>query len=318
MSEQNRLVCYSKNVPYGTILRCLPPTKSLGPSQSLELLEPNPIIFTNGIKRIQEYIREGDVYQVNLSRKYIVKHSCENLDQLRDLAQEIYQRLKLSNPAPYASLSESDDYIIISSSPECFLRIEKLTSGEFQLSTMPIKGTANFGDEPCLRSSKNQAEHIMIVDLERNDLSRICKPNSVQVEELMQAHRFNNLEHLISTVTGILREDLAPNGQPDLTAIFNAMFPSGSITGAPKIRAMEIIEELEPCSRGPYTGVLGYYDSSRNFGEYSILIRTIVIDKRNTEISFHVGGGITALSDPLEELEETRLKAAKLIEAIQC
>jgi anthranilate synthase component 1 len=96
------------------------------------------------------------------------------------------------------------------------------------------------------------------------------------------------------------------------------MFPSGSITGAPKIRAMNIIQELEPCQRGPYTGVLGYYDSERNFGEYSILIRTIVIDKRNSEMSFHVGGGITALSDPLEELEETRLKAAKLIEAIQC
>ncbi len=307
-------------MPNGTILRSPPRVQnfSCSQNQTLELIEPNPIIFTDGIKRIQEYIREGDVYQVNLSRKYIVKHGCKDLEELGDLAQQIYQRLKLSNPAPYAQLAESDDYIIISSSPECFLRIEKLESGEFKLSTMPIKGTASFGDKPSLCSSKNQAEHIMIVDLERNDLSRICKPNSVQVEELMQAHRFNNLEHLISTVTGVLRDDLVLNDQPDLNTIFEAMFPSGSITGAPKIRTMEIIEELEPCSRGPYTGVLGYYDLERQFGEYSILIRTVVIDKRSAEISFHVGGGITALSDPLEELEETRLKAAKIIEAIQC
>ncbi len=285
---------------------------------SLELIEPDPKIFTDGIIKIQNYIREGDVYQVNLSRKYIVKHNCTTLEELRAAAKHIHARLKASNPAEYSTLSESDDYIIISSSPECFLRIEKLATNEFKLSTMPIKGTASLGDTTSLLSSKNQAEHIMIVDLERNDLSRIAKPNTVQVEELMQAHKFNNLEHLISTVTGILRDDLAPDGKPNLTKIFEAMFPSGSISGAPKIRAMQIIEELEPCARGPYTGALGYYDPSKSYGEYSILIRTIVIDKRNSEISFHVGGGITILSDPLEELKETRLKAAKIIEAIKC
>ncbi len=285
----------------------------------LELIEPSPLIFTDAIKRVQEYIREGDVYQVNLSRKYIVKHNYgNNLEPLRALAAYIYKRLKLSNPAPYAKLAESNDYIIISSSPECFLRLEKLDSGDFKLSTMPIKGTASIGDEPDLHSSKNQAEHIMIVDLERNDLSRISKPNSVRVDELMQAHKFNNLEHLISTVSGILRDDLIEAGAPNLHKIFDAMFPSGSITGAPKIRAMQIIRELEPCPRGPYTGVLGSYDENRHYGEYSILIRTIVINKLDGEMSFHVGSGITILSDPLEELAETRLKAEKIIEAIRC
>ncbi len=282
----------------------------------LELVEPEPRLFTDGVIRVQDYIREGDVYQVNLSRKYIIKHSLTSLDELRGLAAHVHQRLLKSNPARYSTLAESASYIIISSSPECFLRIEKIADG-FKLSTMPIKGTAKLGDTTTLRSTKNQAEHIMIVDLERSDLGRIAKPRSVEVEDLMRAEKFNNLEHLVSTVACELdHKYILADGNPDLNEIFKAIFPSGSITGAPKIRCMEIIRELEPCLRGPYTGVLGSYQNG--YGEYSILIRTIVIDKRSAEISFHVGGGITSLSDPLEELAETRLKADKIIEAIGC
>jgi|GEM_PF-3514786 len=304
-----QLYCYEGSIEMAQNLIARPLTTKL------ELIEPDPRIFTSGVIRVQDYIREGDVYQVNLSRKYLIRHSLSTLDELRGLAAHMQERLRSSNPAKYSCAVESDNYIIISSSPECFLRIEKQDES-YKLSTMPIKGTARLGDTTTLRSIKNQAEHIMIVDLERNDFSRIAKAGTVKVEDLMRAESFNNLEHLVSTVSCELREDLIAAGKPKLGEIFKAIFPSGSITGAPKIRCMEIIRELEPCSRGPYTGVLGYYHEG--YGEYSILIRSIVIDKRNAEISFHVGGGITSLSDPLEELAETRLKAARIIEAIGC
>ncbi len=284
------------------------------PLSGLELIEPDPQVFMGAVKRIQEYIREGDIYQANLSRKYLIRS--KNSIDLLSLAKRMHNALQQSQAAAFSELVLDERHIIICASPECFLEIHREAPGIYKLSTSPIKGTAAIGAE--LSSSKNQAEHIMIVDVERNDLSKIAKTASVKVERLMSPERFHNLEHLVSTISAYLDESYLLDGQINLKSILSALFPSGSITGAPKLRAMQIIQELEPCPRGPYTGVLGYYDPQCGYGKWCILIRSIVIDRQLGEISFHVGAGITAGSDPLEELTETRLKAAKIIEALQC
>lgn len=280
-----------------------------------EIIEEDPQHFLEAVGKLKDHICEGDVYQANLCRKYFIRCN-QGLDDsaYQKLASEIYSRLKHSNPAPYAAHMSTKRYEIISCSPELFLKIEKLSSGEFKLSTSPIKGTVSSGQEKELTlSEKEQAEHIMIVDLMRNDLGRICKTGSIKVEEQMAVHKFTELSHLVSTITGILDKNYI-DGKPDLDKIFAEIFPGGSITGAPKHRAMQIISELEKQPRGLYTGIMGYYDDEKGFGEFSILIRTLVIDKEKKEISLGVGAGITAMSDPEYELNETRLKAKKILE----
>lgn len=278
-----------------------------------EIIEENPQHFLEAVEKLKEHITEGDVYQANLCRKYFIRCNKELDDSAyQKLASEIYSRLKHSNPAPYAAHMSTKRYEIISCSPELFLKIEKLSSGEFKLSTSPIKGTVSSGQEKELTlSEKEQAEHIMIVDLMRNDLGRIC--SSIKVEEQMAVHKFTELSHLVSTISGIL-EDKYTADKPDFDKIFAEIFPGGSITGAPKHRAMQIINQLEKQPRGLYTGIIGYYDDEKGFGEFSILIRTLVIDKEKKEISLGVGAGITAMSDPEYELNETRLKAKKILE----
>lgn len=302
---------------------------------SFKILKPSKKSFIDSVLKCQEYIKVGDIYQANITRKYLIEISRPsnflkplNEESLGLFAKELYLRLSETNPAPYAGYMNFDKHLIISSSPESFLKIYRKQSdgGKVYISTCPIKGTSGLTNTKSLKhSDKEQAEHIMIVDLERNDLGKICKTGSIKVEEMMQIHSFSNLHHYISTISGELKENLYKDGFK-IDHIFNACFPGGSITGTPKLRAMEIIKELEPVPRGPYTGSMGYllldqnqsgYAEKQNnniFGEFNIIIRSIVIDKGSREISFHSGAGITAYSDPEKELKETELKAEKILE----
>jgi len=260
--------------------------------------------YCNAILKAKEYIAAGDIYQVNLSRKFTAR---VNISPFR-----LYQRVRCLNPAPFASFFDCGDAAIISSSPERFLRIS-----DRRVETRPIKGTRPRGisraeDErlkvELLASAKDRAELIMIVDLERNDLGRVCDYGSVSVPELITLEKYATVFHLVSTVTGRLKE-----GNDHLDCIM-AAFPGGSITGAPKIRAMEIIEELEPDPRGIYTGSLGYLGFNRQT-DLNILIRTMLY--RNRTIHFQVGGGIVADSDPDMEYEETLHKGKALLGALR-
>jgi len=274
-----------------------------------DLVYPDPQIFIDIVKKAQAYIREGDIYQVNLAHKFIAKN-IKNYDPFA-----VYQKLSALNPAPYAGFLDTKQYQIISSSPESFLKIYH-EDGNWLIRSCPIKGTARINKlNELISSEKERAEHIMIVDLIRNDLGRVCEAGSIQAKELLGVYQFKNLYHFISRIEGKLKKESEPNGNliNSLKSILGACFPGGSISGTPKIRALEIIDELEPCPRGPYTGAMGYFRFSDG-GEFNILIRSLVYDKVKNELSFHSGGGITADSDPERELEETMIKAEKLIE----
>ncbi len=198
------------------------------------------------------------------------------------------------------------DYGIISSSPELFLEIKP--NGLVRSS--PIKGTAKLNElNELLSSDKERAEHIMIVDLIRNDLGQVCETGSVVVEKLLYTQELSNLYHLVSDVAGQLVLD---QDRINFTKLFTAMCPGGSISGTPKIRALEIIEELEASPRGLYTGAMGYY-RFKDGGKFNILIRSLIHSKKDNILSFHVGSGITSGSNPEKELEETYLKAEKLL-----
>jgi|GEM_PF-2262302 len=274
------------------------------------IIAPPKKDFIEAIKNCQEHIKQGDIYQANLSQKFLIK-------DFQGSPLELYCKLKLTNPAPYAGYMNCSHQEIISSSPESFLKIKR-NDGKWLITSSPIKGTAKSSQASELTCSpKEQAEHVMIVDLIRNDLGKISQTGSVRVENFLTNHQFKNLNHLISSVSGTLADDhINPKiNQPVFSNIFSACFPGGSITGAPKKRAIEIIRQLEPSTRGAYTGCMGYYKFSGE-GEFSILIRTIVFDKKTQSYSFHSGAGITSSSDPEKELEEIYLKAEKLAEAL--
>ena len=253
--------------------------------------------FKNDISRVVEYIHAGDIFQANLSRKFtaIIPNNFDSFDH--------YQYLRTINPAPYSAYMNFGDIKLASSSPERFLSVKDKT-----IETRPIKGTIpSFMPPSSLEESqKNRAENIMIVDLLRNDLSKVCEDHSIIVDNLCAIETFAGLHHMVSTVRGLLRADK--------TAIdaLRACFPGGSITGAPKIRAMEIIDELEPHRRGAYCGAMGYIGFD-GVMDTAIMIRTLVY--ANGEVHIQTGGGITAQSIPSEELEETLIKAQKLFES---
>jgi len=255
------------------------------------------------VNRAKEYIAAGDIYQVNLSQRLETRLLLPPLI--------LYKRLRNINPAPFASYLDFKEVVVASSSPERFL---KLTGKQVQ--TRPIKGTRPRGDDPArdevlrqelYNSEKDRAELLMIVDLERNDLGRVCKIGSIKVPELFCLETYATVYHLVSTVTGILPED------KDIFDVLQASFPGGSITGAPKIRAMEIIEELEPVKRSIYTGSIGYIGFDGD-ADLNIVIRTFLIKKDRAY--FQVGGGIVADSDPASEYQETLDKARALISAL--
>jgi para-aminobenzoate synthetase component 1 len=259
--------------------------------------------YEKTITLIREYIRSGDVYIANMTRRIW----CENNDE----SYKIYQKLRNSNKAPFSAYMNFKDFQVISSSPERFLSI---INGVVQ--TRPIKGTRPRGkskedDEKnkneLINSEKDKSELLMIVDLERNDLSKVCKPNSVKVTELFKLEQYETVFHLVATIEGELKEHVSS------VKCIRECFPGGSITGAPKIRAMEIIEELEGLKRNIYTGSIGYFDLRGN-SDFNIVIRTIV--KKAGKAYLGVGGGITWESIEEDEWFETIDKAKALMEVL--
>jgi para-aminobenzoate synthetase component 1 len=259
--------------------------------------------YREAVRRAIEYIRAGDVFQVNLSQRLL--HPAETSPV------ELYRRLRTSNPAAFAGYLDAGSAVIASSSPEQFLQLE-----EGRVVTRPIKGTRargytpeadSWGREALRESEKDRAENVMIVDLLRNDLSRVCRPGTVTVPRLFEAERHPTVHHLVSEVRGELKPGL---GALDL---LRAAFPGGSITGAPKVRAMEIIAELEPTARGPYCGSLGWIGWHGGMS-LNILIRTMTVSRG--WIQLPAGGGIVALSDPALEYQETLHKAEGMIRAL--
>lgn len=255
------------------------------------------------VQRAVEYIRAGDVFQVNLAQRLLAP--------ARTDSQSLYLKLRQNNPAPYAGYLNLGDWQIVSSSPECFLQVRNGTA-----ETRPIKGTRGrspspeadlfVGDELQL-SEKDRAENVMIVDLMRNDFSRVCTADSVEVAELCRVETYAHVKHLVSAVRGQLANGV------DAHDLLRACFPGGSITGAPKVRAMEIIAELEPTARGAYCGSLGYIGFDGQM-DSNILIRTITAGWGWWQLP--VGGGIVAQSDPQDEYRETWHKARGLLHAL--
>jgi para-aminobenzoate synthetase component 1 len=259
--------------------------------------------YESVVRRVQEYIAAGDVYQVNLSQRFLTETDADG--------PLLYHALRSANPAPFAAYLDCGAVQVLSSSPERFLRIEGR-----HVQTRPIKGTRpRVGNatldqraaQELLASAKDRAELLMITDLERNDLGRVCEYGSVRVAELARLESYATVFHLVATVEGRLAEGVAA-----VDAV-RACFPGGSITGAPKIRAMEIIDELEPSARGVYTGAVGYLGFN-DCADLNIAIRTLVY--REGQVFFHAGGGIVADSVPAQEYEETLHKARGIVRAL--
>ncbi|MDP2697981.1 aminodeoxychorismate synthase component I [Thalassospira sp.] len=263
--------------------------------------------YEAAVGRVVDYIHAGDIFQANLSQCFRAEYSIGNVPDRFGL----YRRLADLSPAPFGAFLNFGDLAIVSNSPERFLKV----TGR-QVETRPIKGTrprgttpiedANFAQE-LMVSVKDRAENVMIVDLLRNDLSKVCAPHSIKTPDICALESFANVHHLVSTVTGSLAD-----GKTALD-LLEACFPGGSITGAPKIRAMEIITKLEQLTRGPYCGAIGFIGFDGGM-DTSIAIRTLTIQRGR--MAFNVGGGIVADSIPAAEYEETLTKAARLFAAL--
>ena len=267
--------------------------------------EDDPRQYLHAVERALEYIGAGDVYQANLSRGWRAT--------LRPGVQphQIYRRLRLTNPGPFSGVAQLDGVCVISSSPE---RLVSVRDGS--VTTRPIAGTRPRGADPeadlalareLHAHPKERAEHIMLIDLERNDLGRVCEAGTVSVDEFMTIESYSHVHHIVSNVRGRLRADVTPGN------VLAAVFPGGTITGCPKVRCMEIIAELEGAPRGAYTGSLGYLNRDGSM-DMNILIRSLQLHGR--ELSLRAGAGIVADSIPERELEETRAKARGVLRAL--
>ena len=261
--------------------------------------------YEAGVARIRDYIAAGDVYQVNLAQRFRTPFSSAPLD--------LYRRLRARSPAPFGAYLACGDLAVASISPERFLRLDGATR---VAEARPIKGTRPRGATPAedaalaealTASEKDRAENVMIVDLLRNDLGKVCRPGSVRVPELFALESHPTVHHLVSTVTGVLADGA------DAFDLLRAGFPGGSITGAPKIRAMQIIAELERAPRGVYCGAIGYV-SVTGAMDMNIPIRTVVL--QGGVASFHAGAGIVWDSEPAAEYDETLAKARAMIDAL--
>ncbi|MBP6596198.1 MAG: aminodeoxychorismate synthase component I, partial [Arenimonas sp.] len=268
------------------------------------LTEDDPAPFLAGVARIHDYLRAGDVFQVNLSRGWRAE-----FEQAPDPA-AVYEQLRQANPAPFAGLLRLADAALLSSSPERLVSVR----GQ-RVQTRPIAGTRPRvpGDDDAARirdlvgNPKERAEHVMLIDLERNDLGRVCVPGSVHVDELMSVESYAHVHHIVSNVSGELRPGTTPG------EVIRAVFPGGTITGAPKVRCMQIIAELEGVGRGAYTGALGYLNRDGDM-DLNILIRSAWLHGR--ELQFRTGAGIVVDSDAERELDETRAKARGMLRAL--
>ena len=281
-----------------------PRGRDAAPFAPPKLAEDEPGRFIDGVARIHEYLRAGDVFQVNLSRAWRAR-----FDTAPDPA-AVYARLREANPAPFAGLLRHRGAALLSSSPERLVSVQGRT-----VQTRPIAGTRPrfAGDDDAARirdlvgNPKERAEHVMLIDLERNDLGRVCEPGSVRVDELMAVESYAHVHHIVSNVAGTLRPGTTPG---DVVA---AVFPGGTITGAPKVRCMQIIAELEGEGRGPYTGALGWLGVDGDL-DLNILIRSAWLD--GDRLQLRAGAGIVVDSDAGRELEETRAKARGWLRAL--
>jgi anthranilate synthase component 1 len=266
--------------------------------------EEAPGKFLTGVERIKQYIYEGDVFQVNLSRAW--RGAAGNT-----IPATLYQRLCQHNPAPFAGIARLPGISVISSSPERLVRTR-----QGLVETRPIAGTRprdarrdkdlELSGE-LLAHPKERAEHVMLIDLERNDLGRVCVPGSIRVDELMMLESYAHVHHIVSNICGVLRQQVTPG------TVIRSVFPGGTITGCPKVRCMEIIAELEKEARGAYTGSMGYLNRNGDM-DLNILIRTMVA--HNDTIILRAGAGIVADSQADRELDETRSKAKGLLLAL--
>ena len=259
--------------------------------------------FENAVSKAKEFVMAGDVVQVVLSQRFERKSTVDPFD--------IYRALRVINPSPYMYYLDTGDARIVGSSPEILVRLE-----EKGIVLRPIAGTRKRGEtgtedkaleEELKKDPKEIAEHIMLVDLGRNDVGRVAKTGSVKVTELMTVERYSHVMHLVSHVEGDLREGL------DAFDVLRACFPAGTVTGAPKVRAMEIIEDLEPVRRGPYAGAVGYFSYSGNM-DMCITIRTLIV--KDGSVCVQSGAGIVADSDPGKEYAETVNKATAMMKAV--
>jgi len=257
------------------------------------------------VRRCLDYIGAGDIYQANLSHRFEVDVESRS-------ARAIYRNLRRINPSPFAALLEFPDVTLVGCSPE---RLVRLRGSD--VDTRPIAGTRPRGANPeederlaqdLLLNEKERAEHLMLVDLERNDLGRVCACGSVHVNEFMTVERYSHVSHIVSNIRG----RLAPGR--NAMDLIEAVFPGGTVTGVPKVRCMQILDELEPVRRGPYTGSIGYISANGDL-DLSITIRTLVIQGARGYL--HVGAGIVADSEPAREYQETLLKAEALLEALR-
>ena len=278
-------------------------------AEDFEIDEEDPALFLHAASRALEYIAAGDVYQVNLSRQWRIRAR-------RGISPAaIYRRLREVNPSPFAVLLRHRDFAVMSASPERLLSIR----GN-RVSTRPIAGTRPRGAtaasdaaliESLLKNDKERAEHVMLIDLERNDLGRVCEGGSVRVDEYMNVETYAHVHHIVSNVSGRLRAGVSP------VDVIRALFPGGTITGCPKIRCMEIIAALEGVGRGAYTGSLGYLNRDGSC-DLNILIRTFTADRGDADdrLCLRAGAGIVADSVPALELDETRAKAEGMLRAL--
>lgn len=280
------------------------PFQKTWPSVNIES-DVSQVDYCAAVQQVIDFIYAGDIYQANYSRRLRAKLP------VSVTAYDLYEQLTKVNPAPFAAFIYTKQGIIASASPERFLKLDQQS-----VETKPIKGTRRRSKDPItdqqaaealLTSEKDRAENIMIVDLMRNDLSRVCLPYSVKVPHLLALESYENVHHLVTTIVGTLMPS------HDAVDLLKATFPGGSITGAPKIRAMEIITALEKKARGPFYGTIGYIGFS-GMMDTNIVIRTFVIQDK--KVTFQVGGGIVADSNPQEEYDESATKALGLIKAL--
>ncbi|MFO7778216.1 MAG: anthranilate synthase component I [Nitriliruptoraceae bacterium] len=256
------------------------------------------------VEQVKEHIRAGDTFQTVISQRFALDTPVS--------AFELYRVLRVINPSPYLYLLDLGDAQIVGSSPEALVQVQ-----DRRVETWPIAGTRPRGDTPeqdrryeqeLVADAKERAEHVMLVDLARNDLGRVCDVGTVQVEGMLHVERYSHVMHLVSSVTGTVRDGLGP------VDVLRAVFPAGTVSGAPKVRAMEIIDELEPTRRGPYAGAVGYVDFAGNL-DTCITIRTVVLKDGTAYVQ--AGAGIVADSRPDAEEEETRNKAGAVLAAIR-
>ncbi len=274
--------------------------------------------YCNAVEKSKQHIKAGDIFQVVISQQLSTEYTGDPFN--------LYRSLRLVNPSPYMSYFNFKDWQIVGSSPEIMVKADNDPDGNGKIATVrPIAGTRKRGKTPqeelaleqdLLADPKEVAEHVMLVDLGRNDLGRVCISGSVRVDELMIIERYSHVMHIVSNVIGKLR--------PDKTAwdLLKACFPAGTVSGAPKIRAMQIINDLEPCRRGVYSGVYGYYDFEGQLNS-AIAIRTMVVrpidPKKDTHlVTVQAGAGLVADSIPESEYEETLNKARAMLDAIRC